>query len=87
MALQKITKKINKQFEHRHFNVRVISYSFYESLLGAEGTASVEITDLNNGDKGKVKISVDGYGWNWYCNCANMHVIERSVIEWLKNVD
>lgn len=85
--MQKITKRINKQFEHRHFIVRVISYSFYEALLGAEGTASVEITDLNSGDKGKAKISVDRHGWNWYCNCANMHIIERSVIEWLKNVD
>ena len=85
--MEKITKRINKQFEHRHFSVRVISYSFYESLLGGEGTASVEITDLKNGDKGKVKIFVKGQGWNWYSNCANMHIIERSVNEWLKNYE
>ena len=60
--MKKITKKINKQFEHRHFIVRVISYSFYEALLGAEGTASVEITDLKNGDKGTVQALGNKFG-------------------------
>ena len=65
----------------------MISYSFYESFLGGDGTASVEITDMNDGNKAKVKIGIKGQGWNWYSNCANMHVIEQSVIDWLKNVD
>ena len=85
--MKKTTKKINKQFEHRHFNVRVISYSFYESLLGGEGTASIEITDMNDGYKAKVSIGVEGQGRNWYGICANMHVIEQIVVDWLKSVD
>jgi hypothetical protein len=85
--MKKTTKRINKQFEHRHFNVRVISYSFYESFLGGDGTASVEITDMNDRYKAKVTIRVEGQGWNWYGNCANMCVIERSVIDWLKSFD
>ena len=31
--MKKITKKINKQFEHRHFNIRVISYIFMNRFL------------------------------------------------------
>lgn len=74
---RKITKRVNHSFKYRHFDIRIISYSFYEELLGANGTMSVEITDLNDGHSVKIKIGVVGRcGWNWYSNKPNLHIME-----------
>ncbi len=85
---RKITKRVNYSFKHRHFNIRIISYSYYEQLLGACGTMSLEITDLNDGYSGKVKIDLDDrYGWNWYTNSPNLHIMEDVIIKKLKDVE
>ncbi len=78
---KKVTKRVNYSFKRRHFNIRIISYSFYEEFLGSNGTLSVEITDLNDGYSAKVKIDVgDRFGWNWYTNKPNLEIMEDVII-------
>lgn len=84
---RKITKRVNHSFKCRHFNIRIISYSFYEELLGADGIMSVEITDLNDGLSVKIKIGVfDRYGWDWYSNTPNLHIMEDVIKKEISNI-
>ena len=83
----KITKRVNHTFVERHFEIRIISYTFYEELCGAEGKVNFSIKDKNDGTSGKKSICcADGYGWNIYANKANLHILEDVIKNDIKNI-
>ena len=78
---KKITKRINYNFVVRHFEIRIISYSFYEELCGAEGTIKYHIKDVEDGTEGTLTCwCSDRYGWNIYANKPNIHIIEDVIL-------
>lgn len=83
----KITKRVNHTFVERHFEIRIISYTFYEELCGAEGEIKFSIKDMNDGTSGKKSIyCADRYGWNIYANKANLHILEDVIKNDIKNI-
>ena len=73
----KTTKRINHTFVERHFEIRIISYTFYEELCGAEGEIKFSIKDMNDGTNGIMTVCcADRCGWNIYTNKANLHILE-----------
>lgn len=83
----KFTKRINHTFVERHFEIRIISYSFYEEFSGAEGRIIFSIKDMNDGTNVKMSIwCTDRYGWNIYANKANLHILEDVIKNYIKDV-
>jgi hypothetical protein len=83
----KITKRVNHTFVERHFEIRIISYSFYEKFCGAEGEIKFSIKDMNDGTNGTVSIYCDGrYGWNIYANKPNLQILEDVIKKDIKDL-
>ena len=83
----KIYKRINHTFAERHFEIRIISYTFYEEFCGAEGEIRLSIKDMNDGTIGKMSIwCVDRYGWNIYANMANLHILEDVIKKYIRDI-
>ena len=82
-----ITKRINHNFVERHFEICIISYSFFEVFCGAEGTIKYHIKNTEDGTEATLtSCCSDRYGWNWYANQPNIHILEDVIQKDIENI-
>lgn len=85
--MEKTTKRVNYEFKDRRYEIRIISYSFYEALMGAEGRINFYIKDTIDGTEGKLSCYCrDRYGWNWYSNKPNIDILVDEIRKYISDL-